>query len=127
MTDQLIDELTKSDLQVFDSDNKPININYSKFVGELIGHHLQVWKSASVSLSSLLKDAAVLLSELFISDMPAKNLFEVLEIDTMYKFKNNLIIPLLNSGHIEMTYPVNPTSSKQKYRLTGKGRDLFEE
>ena len=127
LTEQLIDELTKSNLQVFNSDNHSIKINYSKLVGELIGHHLQVWESASISLSSLLKDAAVLLSELFISEMPAKNLFEVLEIDTMYKLKNNLIIPLLNSGHIEMTYPDKPTSSKQKYRLTGKGRELFEE
>ena len=84
----------KSDLQVFNSDNHSIKINYSKLVGDLIGHHLQVWEGASISLSSLLKDAAVLLSELFISEMPAKNLFEVLEIDTMYKFKNNLIIPL---------------------------------
>ena len=42
LTEQLIDELTKSDLQVFNSDNHSIKINYSKLVGELIGHHLQV-------------------------------------------------------------------------------------
>lgn len=127
LTDQLIGELVKFDLQVFSADNKPVRINYSKLVGELVSHHLQVWKSSSASILSILKDAVILLAELLIADMPAKDLFEISGIDTMYKFKNNLIIPLLNSGHIEMTYPDKPKSSKQKYRLTEKGRNLLKE
>jgi uncharacterized Zn finger protein len=38
------------------------------------------------------------------------------------KFRNQVLRPLLDVGLIEMTIPDKPTSSKQKYRLTEKGR-----
>ena len=41
------------------------------------------------------------------------------------KFRNQVIRPLLLSGLLEMTIPDKPTSSKQRYRLTEKGRDLL--
>jgi predicted transcriptional regulator len=46
----------------------------------------------------------------------------VTERSNRTKFRNNVLIPLLSSGLIEMTIPEKPTSSKQKYRLTLKGR-----
>ena len=36
-----------------------------------------------------------------------------------------MLKPLLEVGWLEMTIPDKPTSSKQKYRLTTKGRDLL--
>jgi len=123
---QVVDELAKSDLQVLTSENQRIEIKYTKLVGELAGEHLQVWSRASTSLAILVKEAITLLAQLYVSNMTAKDLFEVSEIDTMYKFKTNLIIPLSQSKYIEMTDPDKPTSSKQKYRLTEKGRKLFE-
>ena len=36
-----------------------------------------------------------------------------------------MLKPLLEVGWLEMTIPYKPTSSKQKYRLTTKGRDLL--
>ena len=43
------------------------------------------------------------------------------------KFRNQVLKPLLDAGWLEMTIPDKPTSSKQKYRLTDKGRQLRAE
>ncbi|MDX9822512.1 MAG: ATP-binding protein [Syntrophales bacterium] len=40
------------------------------------------------------------------------------------KFRDQVLKPLIEGGLIEMTIPGKPTSSKQKYRLTAKGRAL---
>jgi len=37
-------------------------------------------------------------------------------------FRINYLQPLMEAGWLEMTIPDKPTSSKQKYRLTSKGR-----
>lgn len=39
------------------------------------------------------------------------------------KFRDQVLKPLLDEGFIEMTIPKKPTSSKQKYRLTAKGKE----
>ena len=41
------------------------------------------------------------------------------------KFRNQVLKPLLEAGWLEMTIPDKPTSSKQKYRLTARGRNLL--
>ena len=41
------------------------------------------------------------------------------------KFRNQVLKPLLDAGWLEMTIPDKPTSSKQKYRLTARGRELL--
>ncbi|MDI6755797.1 MAG: transcriptional regulator [Thermodesulfobacteriota bacterium] len=38
------------------------------------------------------------------------------------KFRHQALYPLLNEGLVEMTIPDKLRSSKQKYRLTEKGR-----
>ena len=43
------------------------------------------------------------------------------------KFRNQVLKPLLQGGWLEMTVRDKPTSSKQKYRLTDKGRQLLAE
>ena len=42
-------------------------------------------------------------------------------------FRENYQQPAVASGLIEMTIPDKPRSSKQKYRITGKGRDILEQ
>lgn len=42
------------------------------------------------------------------------------------KFRHQVLNPLIEAGLIEMTIPDKPRSSKQKYRLTGKGRAVVK-
>ncbi len=39
-------------------------------------------------------------------------------------FREAYLVPALDAGLVEMTIPEKPTSSKQRYRLTDKGRQL---
>ena len=43
------------------------------------------------------------------------------------KFRDQVLNPLMEEGLAEMTLPDKPRSSKQRYRLTDKGRQLLEE
>ena len=40
------------------------------------------------------------------------------------KFKKSHIAPLIEAGLLEMTDPGSPNSPKQKYRTSGKGKEL---
>ena len=51
---------------------------------------------------------------------------ELLKLKHRETFVNNYLKPLLASGFIEMTIPDKPRSSKQKYRLTDKGRQILK-
>jgi len=42
------------------------------------------------------------------------------------KFRHQVLNPLIDDGLLEMTIPYKPTSIKQKYRLTEKGRALLK-
>ena len=43
------------------------------------------------------------------------------------KFRHQVLNPLLDAGLVEMTIPDKPRSSKQKYRLTDKGKEWVEQ
>lgn len=43
------------------------------------------------------------------------------------KFRHQVLRPLLEAGLVEMTVPDKPQSSKQKYRLTDKGKGLLKQ
>jgi hypothetical protein len=43
------------------------------------------------------------------------------------KFREQVLRPLFDAGFIEMTVPGKPTSSKQRYRLTARGRAWLDE
>jgi ATP-dependent DNA helicase RecG len=43
------------------------------------------------------------------------------------KFRDQVLNPLLEEGLIELTVPDKPRSSKQRYRLTDKGRQVLED
>ncbi|NOQ45145.1 MAG: transcriptional regulator [Desulfobulbaceae bacterium] len=52
---------------------------------------------------------------------------EIAERSDRTKFRNQVLKPLLNEDLLEMTIPDKPMSSKQKYRLTKKGRVVLDE
>ena len=43
------------------------------------------------------------------------------------KFRHQVLNPLLKTGLIEMTIPDKPRSSRQRYRITEKGRRILRE
>lgn len=42
------------------------------------------------------------------------------------KFRDQVLNPLIKNKLVEMTIPDKPRSSKQKYRLTNKGREVLK-
>lgn len=54
-------------------------------------------------------------------------LMEIAERSDRTKFRDQVLNPLLEAGFLEMVFPDKPRSSKQKYRLTEKGRTFLKE
>ena len=54
------------------------------------------------------------------------DLMDIAERSDRTKFRHQILAPLLVEGLLEMTVPDKPTSSKQKYRLTAKGRSWMD-
>lgn len=55
-------------------------------------------------------------------DSAITDLMDIAERSDRTKFRHQVLAPLLVDGLLEMTIPHKPTSSKQKYRVTAKGR-----
>ncbi len=60
------------------------------------------------------------------AERPIGDLMEITKRTDRTKFRNQVLNPLLNDELLEMTIPDKPRSSKQKYRLTEKGRAVLE-
>jgi predicted transcriptional regulator len=54
------------------------------------------------------------------------DLMTILERSNRTKFRDQVLRPLIEMELIEMTIPNKPRSSKQRYRLTEKGRVYLE-
>ena len=57
-------------------------------------------------------------------EMTKTELMQTLKLTHRQSFTETYLLPSLNQGVIEMTLPDKPKSSKQKYRLTTKGKKL---
>ncbi len=60
-----------------------------------------------------------------LSEKTISDIMQVSGRSNRTKFRNQVLKPLLEAGWLEMTIPDRPTSSKQKYRLAARGRDLL--
>ncbi|MEK6725434.1 MAG: Fic family protein [Deltaproteobacteria bacterium] len=56
-----------------------------------------------------------------------KELLDLLGLKDREHFRKVYLVPALENGYIERTIPDKPQSSKQKYRLTEKGKRWLEE
>lgn len=54
------------------------------------------------------------------------DLMNIAERKDRTKFRNQVLNPMIETGLIEMTIPDKPTSSRQRYRITDKGRKLLD-
>jgi predicted HTH transcriptional regulator len=57
-----------------------------------------------------------------VEEQPIGELMIIAERTNRTKFRDQVLRPLLNAGLLEMTIPEKPQSSRQKYRLTEKGK-----
>ena len=67
----------------------------------------------------------VRLLPLLVGEMTRQQLREALRLRDDEHFRRAYLIPALEAGLIEMTIPEKPRSSRQKYRLTARGRQLM--
>ena len=68
--------------------------------------------------------AEVQLIKVLSGEMTRKQLQVALKLRNDEHFRKSYLLPALEAGLIEMTIPDKPRSSKQKYRLTEKGRSF---
>ncbi len=57
-------------------------------------------------------------------EMSRQKLMRLLNLKHKQSFRENYLRPALNLGILEMTIPEKPNDSKQKYRLTSRGKSL---
>jgi ATP-dependent DNA helicase RecG len=62
----------------------------------------------------------------FVGDMQRRDLQRLLDRKDDEHFRKAYLLPAIKENLIEMTRPDKPHSSKQRYRLTRKGRFLLE-
>jgi len=44
-----------------------------------------------------------------------------------FRFRDQVLNPMLEAGWVEMTIPDKPTSSNQRYQITSAGKALLDE
>jgi Fic family protein len=67
----------------------------------------------------------VRLLPLLVGEMTRQQLREAIGLRDDEHFRRTYLIPALEAGLIDMTIPEKPRSSRQKYRLTAKGRQVL--
>lgn len=62
-----------------------------------------------------------------VGEMPRREIQDALGLKHDEHFRKTYLVPALDAGLVEMTIPDKPRSSKQRYRLTNKGRQSVKE
>lgn len=116
-------------VQVEDSVNQSI-IDKKTELEQILGQmFVKVWGKSRYknNVQELISSTIDLLCLLKGSDLSANGLSESLSFDSTKELKRKIILPLIELGYVTMTYPEKPTSAKQTYRLTEKGKGLFND
>lgn len=120
-------ELENLNLQVKIAANQNIDIIIKGLENLILQVYLQVWNNSREDINSLLKTLVSVLVKLDeAKECSAHSLLQLGNRITLYKLRKYIIAPGMSAGYIELVNPDKPTSSKQAYRLTEKGRNLFK-
>ena len=128
LDNELRDRLGQISVQVEESVNQSI-INKKEELGQILGQmFVQVWeKSRSKdNVQGLISNTIDLLCLLRENNLSASDLNDNLSFNSTKELKRKIILPLIRLGYIAMSYPDKPTSAKQTYKLTEKGKTLFK-
>ncbi len=60
------------------------------------------------------------------SEMTRKDLQSALGLKNTDHFRKTYLLPAIQAGLIEMTFPDNPRHRNQRYRLTKKGKEVLK-
>jgi hypothetical protein len=90
------------------------------------GFRVTVYKQIDQAATAEITGEVGRLLTVMIDDMKRKDIQSALGLKHEDYFREAYLLPALKAGLIEMTIPDKPRSSKQKYRLTEKGRMLLK-
>lgn len=86
----------------------------------------QVTDQAIDQVADQATDQVKALLSVMINEHNRSELMDFLNLSHNHTFRQNYLHPAIEKGLIELTIPDKPNSSKQKYRLTAKGKQLKE-
>jgi len=104
-----------------------VELSIHPFFAEALKQELVTQVTPQVGTKSALSRHQVEILHKCCENSTLIDLMAVVERSDRTKFRHQFLKPLLEAGLVEMTIPDKPTSSKQKYRLTIKGRQLLEQ
>ncbi len=99
---------------VFEVVNEDTTLQAKEKTGEASG---EVTGEASGEVTEEIKRVVLVVS----SEMKRTEIQKILDLSSDDFFRVNYILPTLESGFIEMTFPDSPNHPNQRYRLTVKG------
>lgn len=121
----LENRLVNRDLQVYIANIENFEGFKSRLESLISQVYLQVWEKAKTNQSLLIADVVLLFLRLSNENITSGQLLSGANVDSLYKLKRYILEPAISAGYIEMSNPDKPTSSKQNYRLTQSGLNLF--
>lgn len=121
----LENRLVNHDLQVYIANIEDFEGFKSRLESLISQVYLQVWEKAKTNQSLLIADVVLLFLRLSNENITSGQLLSAANVDSLYKLKRYILEPAISAGYIEMSNPDKPTSSKQNYRLTQSGLNLF--
>ena len=122
----LFSVLKSPDLQVYIADNVSATALKNQLQNLFLQVYLQVWDKAKVKRENLIEAVITTFGNLYRrTELSVGELAACAQVGTLYQFRRNILDPIIANGYVEMTIPDKPKSSKQTYRLTHKGIDLW--
>lgn len=126
ISEALENALKNTDFKVYTTDIEHFTQIKHRLKNLILQVYLQVWDNSQIDQAILIKALWDLVGKLFQNrELSSSELANSVQIGSLYMFKRYLLYPLITNEYVEMLYPNKPNSSKQGYRLTEKGRELF--